>query len=102
MHLHPCGCFHTLDGITVRLEEGRKFLHNPIQLLKTIYNTLPLQCDIGAICFVLAAWTRYAGNANSLSPNSAYTLLIFGQVRPVALLPPPPRGQAHSSHIIYI
>ncbi|KAF9784690.1 major facilitator superfamily domain-containing protein [Thelephora terrestris] len=36
-------------------------------------------CDIGAICFVLGAWVRYAANANSLSPNSAYALLIVGQ-----------------------
>lgn len=36
-------------------------------------------CEIGAICFILAAWVRYAGSANSLSPNSAYALLIFGQ-----------------------
>ncbi|TFK44255.1 major facilitator superfamily domain-containing protein [Crucibulum laeve] len=36
-------------------------------------------CDIGAIALILSAWIRYAGTAHSLSPNSAYALLIIGQ-----------------------
>ena len=41
-----------------------------------------LQCDVGAVGLILSAWVRYAGTARSLSPNSAYALLIVGQVIP--------------------
>ena len=41
-----------------------------------------LQCDIGTVCLFISAWVRYAGTARSLSPNSAYALLIVGQVMP--------------------
>ncbi|KAF8197923.1 major facilitator superfamily domain-containing protein [Pholiota molesta] len=36
-------------------------------------------CQIGAVALILSAWIRYAGTARSLSPNSAYALLIIGQ-----------------------
>ena len=29
---------------------------------------------------LISAWVRYAGTINSLSPQSAYALLILGQV----------------------
>ncbi|EPQ57161.1 MFS general substrate transporter [Gloeophyllum trabeum ATCC 11539] len=37
-------------------------------------------CIIGAICLILASWIRYSSTAHSLSPNSAYALLIIGQI----------------------
>ncbi|KAJ3975765.1 major facilitator superfamily domain-containing protein [Lentinula raphanica] len=37
-------------------------------------------CDFGAVALVISAWIRYAGTVKSLSPNSAYALLILGQV----------------------
>lgn len=40
------------------------------------------QCDLGALCLLIAAWVRYAGTASSLTSHRAYALLIFGQVRP--------------------
>lgn len=88
VHLHSRGRLDTLGCITVRLEKGGKSPHDLIQIPETIRNTLLSQCEIGAISFILAAWIRYAGNANSLSPNGAYALLIFGQVRPAAPFPP--------------
>ncbi|KIY44389.1 MFS general substrate transporter [Fistulina hepatica ATCC 64428] len=36
-------------------------------------------CYIGGACLLIGSWVRYAGTAKSLSPNSAYALLIIGQ-----------------------
>ena len=102
VHLHPRRRLDTLGGIAVRLEEGGKFSHNPNRMPETIRNILLFQCEIGAICFVLAAWIRYAGNANSLSPNSAYALLIFGQVRLTARFPSSSLTNEDNSHPISI
>ncbi|KAL4073954.1 major facilitator superfamily domain-containing protein [Scleroderma yunnanense] len=35
---------------------------------------------VGGTTLLISAWVRYAGTVNSLSPQSAYTLLILGQV----------------------
>ena len=43
-------------------------------------NPLFRQCDIGAVCMLVAAWVRYAGTARSLSKRGSYALLIIGQV----------------------
>ncbi|EDR11851.1 uncharacterized protein LACBIDRAFT_313717 [Laccaria bicolor S238N-H82] len=37
-------------------------------------------CDIGAVAMILSAWIRYAGTSKSLSPKSAYALLMVGQL----------------------
>ncbi|KIK90790.1 hypothetical protein PAXRUDRAFT_151101 [Paxillus rubicundulus Ve08.2h10] len=36
--------------------------------------------EVGAVATLISAWVRFAGTLNSLSPQSAYALLIFGQV----------------------
>ena len=51
----------------------------------TILTIILHQCDVGALCLLIAAWVRYAGTASSLTSDRAYTLLIFGQVRPTVL-----------------
>lgn len=35
--------------------------------------------DVGGAMLLVSAWVRYAGTINSLSPQSAYALLILGQ-----------------------
>lgn len=37
-------------------------------------------CDVGALCLILSSWIRYAGTAKSLSTQSSYALLMFGQL----------------------
>ncbi|KAK0455056.1 major facilitator superfamily domain-containing protein [Armillaria borealis] len=37
-------------------------------------------CDVGALCLILSSWLRYAGTAKSLSAQSSYALLMFGQL----------------------
>lgn len=36
--------------------------------------------EIGAVMLLISAWVRYAGTIRSLSPQSAYVLLFFGQL----------------------
>ncbi|KAG6331792.1 hypothetical protein ID866_7298 [Astraeus odoratus] len=35
--------------------------------------------DLGGATLLISAWVRYAGTVNSLSPQSAYSLLLIGQ-----------------------
>ncbi|KAF9649531.1 MFS general substrate transporter [Thelephora ganbajun] len=42
--------------------------------------SMRMACRLGSVCLILAAWIRYAGTAKSLSDNSAYALLIIGQL----------------------
>ncbi|KAF8588684.1 MFS general substrate transporter [Ramaria rubella] len=37
-------------------------------------------CFLGSLLLVLAAWVRYAGTAERLSPRSTYALLLIGQI----------------------
>ncbi|KAH9948500.1 major facilitator superfamily domain-containing protein [Amylocystis lapponica] len=37
-------------------------------------------CYVGAVLFVVSAWVRYAGTANSLSRQGAYALILLGQL----------------------
>ncbi|KAK0461336.1 major facilitator superfamily domain-containing protein [Desarmillaria tabescens] len=37
-------------------------------------------CDVGALCLILSSWIRYAGTSRSLSTQSSYALLMFGQL----------------------
>lgn len=37
-------------------------------------------CYFGALCLILSSWIRYAATADGLSANSAYALLMFGQL----------------------
>ena len=55
----------------------------PSDLPRRFTTIVSLQCDLGSVCLILAAWIRYAGTAHSLSGNRAYALLIVGQVRQV-------------------
>ncbi|TFK54532.1 MFS general substrate transporter [Heliocybe sulcata] len=41
---------------------------------------LRITCITGAVFLLLSAWIRYASTPRSLSPSSAYALLIVGQV----------------------
>ncbi|KDN38987.1 hypothetical protein RSAG8_09144, partial [Rhizoctonia solani AG-8 WAC10335] len=41
---------------------------------------LRISCVIGSLGLLVAAWVRYAGTTQSLSPASKYTLLLIGQV----------------------
>ncbi|KIM65028.1 hypothetical protein SCLCIDRAFT_23124 [Scleroderma citrinum Foug A] len=36
--------------------------------------------EVGGVMLLISAWVRYAGTINSLSPQSAYVLLILGQL----------------------
>ncbi|KAI0920498.1 hypothetical protein AcV5_010215 [Taiwanofungus camphoratus] len=37
-------------------------------------------CYVGALCFILSAWIRYAGTASSLSKGGAYALILIAQI----------------------
>ena len=87
VHIPTCRRFDTLDGVTVRFEEDGMFTPHPVPFLEIVPTIALPQCEVGSVCFVLAAWIRYAGSINSLPPNSAYALLILAQVR-LTLSPP--------------
>ena len=39
-----------------------------------------VQAQIGTFLALISGWVRYAGTSTALSPQSAYALLMFGQV----------------------
>lgn len=43
------------------------------------------QCYIGGALLVASSWIRYAGSARGLTSGGAYSLMIIGQVCPLAL-----------------
>ena len=42
--------------------------------------TYPPQAQIGTLLNLASGWVRYAGTSTSLSAQSGYVLLMFGQV----------------------
>ncbi|KAF8844366.1 MFS general substrate transporter [Paxillus ammoniavirescens] len=58
-------------------------IYIPVSLLVPVFCSrfgIRRCAEVGAITMLISAWVRFAGTINSLSPQSAYALLIFGQV----------------------
>ncbi|GBE87055.1 predicted protein [Sparassis crispa] len=51
-------------------------------VIPTLYSCIGLKrsCYVGAICFIVSGWIRYAATAKPLSMNGAFALMLLGQV----------------------
>ncbi|KIJ18763.1 hypothetical protein PAXINDRAFT_110383 [Paxillus involutus ATCC 200175] len=58
-------------------------IYIPVSLLVPVFCShfgIRRCAEVGAVTMLISAWVRFAGTIDSLSPQSAYALLIFGQV----------------------